>query len=835
MKFDLKKLAPHLIAVVAFIIIALVYCKPVLEGKVVNQHDNLGWKGMAQQSFEYKEKYGRFPLWTNSMFGGMPAYQIAMDQDYPVSTQWMAAVFTLGLPKPANFFFLACVAFYLLCLVMRINPWIAMAGGIAYAYATYNPVIIAVGHDTKMLAIGYAPLVLAGFLLLFQKRWGLGAATLAAGFSLQMSTGHLQIVYYTLLVAGFCTLGFLIETIRTKDLKSFFTAVILAALIGVIGAATNAHTTLTTYEYSKESMRGGVSEVKDSKDKNTTSGGLDKDYAFRWSYGIGETLTLLVPGIYGGSNGGTEFKTSKFADKLMEVGYPEDQALQGANQYAYWGDQPGTSGPVYFGALISLLFVLAMFLEKGWLKWSLFAAGLFGILLAWGKNFEGLNYFLFDYLPMYKKFRAPSMGLVMPGLCFALLAAMALNTIVAGKIVKEELLKKLKTGGLVVAGLAVVLILFYFTADYASPNDKALKDNMSSAMLQQAAQGQQPTAEMQQQAETFGKGFVTALHEDRQSHYGSDLIRSLLLMGIGFALLWLSILGKIKPLPVMLGILVLTAFDLLAVGKRYLNENNFVDKTDYESSFTMTEADQQIKKDKGYFRVLNQTGDVFNESATSYYHNSVGGYHPAKLQIYQDLIENQISKNNMQVMNMLNTKYFILPDQQTGKPVAQMNPGAFGPCWLVKGIKYVSNGKEEMSALDSTNLRDTAVVQTKFKDKAGAAPVYDSTASIQLVENRNDLIIYNTSAVTNQFAVLSEIYYSEGWNAYIDGKKTDYVKTDYALRGIAIPAGNHKLEFKFEPASYKTGNLLMLITTILIYVLVIGGLYLEWKKQKATA
>jgi hypothetical protein len=835
MKFDFKKLVPHVIAVVIFLIVALVYCKPALEGKVVNQHDNLGWKGMAQQSFEYKEKYGRFPLWSNSMFGGMPAYQIAMDQDYPVSNQWMVYVLTLGLPKPMNFFFLACICFYLLCLVLRINPWIGMAGAISYAYATYNPVIVAVGHDTKMLAIGYAPLVIAGFLLLFQKRWALGITALAAGFSLQMSTGHLQIVYYTLLIAGFITLGYLVDSVRKKELKSFFISIALAVCIGLMGVATNAINTLTTYEYSKESMRGGESELKDAKQKNTTSGGLDKDYAFRWSYGISETLTLLAPGIYGGSNGGAEFKTSKFADKLMEVGYPEDQALQGANQYAYWGDQPGTSGPVYLGAIICLLFVLGMFIETGWLKWSLFAASVFGILLAWGKNLEGLNYFLFDYLPLYKKFRAPSMGLVMPAFCFALLASVALNTIVVGKIAKEVLLKKLKTGGIAIGGLCALLILFYFTADYTSPNDKALKENMSSAMLQQAAGGQQPTAEMQQQAESFGKGFVTALHEDRQALYGSDLIRTILLIAVAFTLLWLAVAGKIKPLPVMLALLVLTSFDLLAIGKRYLNDNNYVDKTDYEGSFTMSEADQQIKNDKGYYRVFNQAGDVFNESTTSYHHNSIGGYHPAKLQIYQDLIENQISKNNMQVLNMLNTKYFIFQNPQTGKPIAQQNPEAFGPCWLVKGIKYVANGKEEMSALDSTNLRDTAVIQTRFKEKAGPQPVYDSSAFVKLVENRNDVIVYNTSAATNQFAVLSEIYYSAGWNAYIDGKKTDYVKTNYALRGIAVPAGNHKLEFKFEPQSYKTGNLLMLIGTILIFVCVVGGLFMEWKQQKKAA
>lgn len=833
MKIDFKKLLPHGIAILIFLVVSMIYCKPALEGKVVNQHDNLGWKGMAQQSFEYKEKYGRFPLWSNSMFSGMPAYQIAMDQDYPVSTQWLSYPFTFGLPKPINFFFLASLSFYLLCIVLGVNPWLAIAGGLSYAYATYNPIIVSVGHDTKMLAIGYAPLVIAGFVLLFRKNWGWGIALLAAGFSLQISTGHLQIVYYTLLIAGFLTLGYIIEAVKEKDFKAVAMALGLAAIIGVLGLGTNAHNTLTTYEYSKESMRGGVSELKNEKDKNTTSGGLDKDYAFKYSVGIAETFTTVVPGIFGGSNGGHEYKSSQFADKLQEVGYPEDQALQFANGISYWGKQQPTSGPVYMGAVIILLLLLSLFTEKGWMKWSLLAAGLFGIILSWGNNLSAINYLLFDYLPLYKKFRAPSMGLFMPQLTFVVLAVLAANRLISAKLSDDLIQKAIRKTGIAAAALVAVLVMLYFSFDYVSPNDKNIKENMASAMLQQAAKGQQPTAEMQQQAETFGKSFITAIQADRKSLYAGDMARSIVLIGLAFAVLWFVAKKKLPAVPAMILLLVLSSFDLLSVGKRYLNDNNFVDGTEYENSFTMTAADQQIKQDKGYYRVLNQTSDPFNESTTSYHHNSIGGYHPAKLQIYQDLIENQIAKNNMQVLNMLNTKYVIVPDPQTGNPVAQVNPGAFGPCWLVKGIKFVKDGKEEMSALDVTNLRDTAVVQTKFQSAIKEQPVYDSTASFQLVENKNDVILYNASSKTPQFAVLSEIYYSAGWNAFIDGKKTDYVKTDYALRGIAVPAGQHRVEFRFEPSSYKTGNLIMLISTLLVYVLVAGGLFIEGKKGKS--
>ncbi|MBK8089182.1 MAG: hypothetical protein IPK31_15265 [Chitinophagaceae bacterium] len=443
MNFDFKKLIPHAIAVAVFVVVALIYCKPAFEGKVLNAHDNIGWKGMAQQSFEQKEKLGHFPKWTNSMFGGMPTYQIALEGTHKVSFYYVSYVLTLSLPKPANFFFLACLSFYLLALVLGINPWIAIMGALSYAYSTYDPIIIGAGHDTKMLALGYAPLAIAGLLLLFKKRWWLGSAALSTGLVLQLSTNHLQIVYYTLIILGAITVGFLIDSFKKKELSTAFKALAIATVIGIISLGTNALGSLTTWEYAKESMRGGVSELKETKDKNTTSGGLDKDYAFKYSVGLTETFTLLVPGIYGGSNGGNEYKTSKFADKLMEVGYPEDQALQNANGISYWGKQQPTSGPVYFGAVIILLFVFAMFFEKGWLKWSLFAAGLFGIILALGSNVDFINYFLFDYLPLYKKFRAPSMGLVLPQLCFVILATVAANNLLFGTATADAVKKSI--------------------------------------------------------------------------------------------------------------------------------------------------------------------------------------------------------------------------------------------------------------------------------------------------------------------------------------------------------------------------------------------------------
>jgi hypothetical protein len=834
MMFDVKKLVPHAIALVIFLVISLIYCKPVLEGKVLNAHDNQGWKGMAQQSIEVKEKTGKVPLWTNSLFSGMPGYQVAMENSHKVSFHYVGKVLTLGLPKPANFFFLACLGFYLLALVLGANTWVAVLGALSYAFSTYNPIIIGAGHDTKMLALGYAPIIVAGLLLLFQKRFWLGSAAMATGFTLQLSTSHIQIVYYTLIILAAITLGFVIESIRTKTVGAAVKAIGVAALCGMLALGSNAVITLMNWDYSKASMRGGISELKTTTDKNTTAGGLDKDYAFKYSVGLAETFTLFVPGLYGGSNGGDEYKTSKFADKLVEVGYPEDQALQYANGISYWGDQQPTSGPVYFGAVLMLLFLVGLFLEKGWLKWSLLGAGLFGILLAWGKNAEIINYFLFDYMPLYKKFRAPSMGLVIPQLTFVMLATLGIQKLLFGKLDAAELKKALKQTGIAVALIGILLAVIYFSFDFISPNDRSIRENMSSAMLQQMSRGQQPTADMQQQADSFGREFTAAIQADRKSLLGGDLLRTLFFMLIAGAVVWAAAQRKAKAVAAAIVLAALSFLDLVSVDKRYLNTNNFVDAGDFDNSFAMTEADQQIKQDKGYYRVFNQTGDPFNESLTSYHHNSIGGYHPAKLQIYQDLIENQIAKNNMQVMNMLNTKYFILPNPQTGKPVAQVNPGAFGACWLVKDVQFVADGKAEMAALDSINLRDTAVVQIKFKNDV-TLPVADSAASIRLIENKNDIINYESQSATPQFAVFSEIWYDRGWKAFVDGKQVPIIKTNYALRGLSLPAGTHKIEFRFEPDMYSTGNTLVLICSLLTYALVLGGLFMHIRSGKHNA
>ncbi len=841
-KINVKKLLPHLIALVVFVIVSIVYCKPALEGKVLNQHDTQGWKGTAQQSFEVKEKTGQFPLWTNSMFGGMPAYQIAGEPNTNIAKplNFFTEILSLGLPQPSVFFFLACLCFYLLCIVAGANVWVSMLGALSYAYATYNPVIIVAGHNTKMLAMAYAPAVLAGMLLIFQKKYIAGFALTALFSYIFISQNHLQIVYYTLIIAACLVIAFIIKSIKEGELVHALKAATLSLFAGVIGLAACAVTILPTYEYAKETMRGGVSQLTLNKDDKTnkTKGGLDKDYAFRWSMGKMETFTFLVPGLYGGSNGGNEHDASaKMVAKLTELGVPEENAMGMTNGYSYWGSMSSlsetTSGPSYLGAVICFLFIFGIIYLKSWHKWWIIAASLIGIVLAWGSNFQAFNYFMLDYLPFYSKFRAPSMAMVIPQLCIPLLAVMAVSKLIQEETDWENAWKKLRLSVLVTGSLIVLLSAFYFMADFTGKGDTQIKDNFKQSILQQVPPGQQPPADMVSQANETSKELMSALRQDRKSQMGADLFRSIIFILLAVFLLGLFVKKKINAMVLSVSLIVLSLFDLIGVDKRYLDFEKFREPEEVSDFFTPSPADLQILQDPDHanFRVFNQSPNFTNESLTSYHHNSVGGYSPAKLGLYQDLIEHQLGKGNMQVFNMLNTKYFLTQDQ-SGKQSAQLNPGAFGTCWLVKGIRFVNSPNEEMLALDNTNLRDTAVVSTSFQKSIKQNPQYDSTAILQLKQRQNDAITYSFKAASPQFAVFSEVYYSAGWNAYLDGNKTDYVKTNYVLRGMYLPAGSHTIDFKFEPVSFQTGRTITIWSTVLIYLAIVLSIVLYIRKKE---
>ncbi len=829
-----QKAWPHITIVILFIFVAAFYCKPALQGKVLQQTDIVHWKGVAEQSFQYKIKYGHYPLWSNSLFSGMPAYQVAMQRTSPISLDYLSTVLTLGLPRPVSYFFLACLSFYFLCLALRINPWIGAGCAIAYAYASFDPIIISVGHDSQMLSLAYAPGVLAGLFILYNRQYLAGTALTLIFSSLLIAQTHQQIVYYTLLIIGAIGIAYAVKCIQDKQLKHFLIANILAMVAIAGGFASNAMGYLTTYEFAKESMRSGKSELTTNPDGSKKQGdGPDKEYAFNWSYGIGETFTVMVPALYGGGDAGGKEITgaSKFVEKIGEAGYPEDQAGQLENSNVYWGAQPWTAGTVYLGAIICCLFIAGLFFIPGWQKWWMVAIVVFAILLAWGKNFAAFNYFIFDHLPFYNKFRAPTMALVIPQLVFPLMAGMVLQQVLFGNMDAAAKLKKFKLSAYTTGALFVLLAAFYFTADFKGARDAQLKENFVNMMMR-SSQGKPPSPELQQQSTQFAQSLLTALQEDRQHVMGADLLRSALLVAVALTLLGLFISGKLKAPVVLAGILLLSSYDVLAVGRRYLSDENFIEESDYEGNFVPTAADNTIKADPGYFRVFDQTGgDPFADARASYFHNSLGGYLAARLGLYQDLMDNQLRKGNKAVYNMLNTKYIIQQNPANGQPVAVVNPDAMGPCWLVKDIHYVKDGNEEMKALDSIDLKNNVIVQEKYKPLISAAPVFDSTASIRLVRNVNDTIVYHASSKTNQFAVFSEIYYDKGWNVLVDGKTASYLRVDYALRGMVLPAGDHTVVFTFEPSSYKTGNTLALIASLIAYLLLLATGWRLWQKK----
>ncbi|MFY7651659.1 MAG: YfhO family protein [Chitinophagaceae bacterium] len=827
-QFEWNKIKPHVLAVGLFLIIACVYCLPALQGMMVNMHDVLGWKGMAQQSLEFREKYGHLPLWTNSMFGGMPTFQIAYEASNVISLGYLHYIFTLFLPEPVSIFFLASICFYLLAQVLGARSLTATLGGIAYAYASYNAVIVAVGHTTKFLSMAYAPAVIAGLVLLTQRKYIWGLITTLLFAVLLVYQNHLQIVYYTFLICLCFGAAFFVKTIQTKDWLHFGKTAGLALLAGAFAVASFMVMLLPLNEYAKETMRGGRSELTSNTKTDKTKGGLDKDYAFNWSYGIDETLTLALPAFKGGSSGPAELaENSQSVAAMQEAGMPAD-AINYFSRYlsAYWGNQPGTSGPVYFGAVIIALFIIGLFIVNSWHKWWILAASTIGILLAWGSNFSSFNYFLFDYLPLYNKFRAPSMSLVIPQLCFPLLGVMALEAIVNQSSAVTISKKTLKNSFIGVGVLALVLLFYYFSANFKSNNDSNLQEGMSAALTQMF--GNAPTAK--EQANTTAKSIMDGLSADRKAMYAGDLWRVLFLMALTVGCIWLVIKQKIKAVYAVILLCIATTVDLLSVDNRYLKKENYIDKDEFVAPYAANEADLQIKKDTGYYRVFDQTEDSWQSSRCAYHHNSVGGYSPVKLGLFQDLIENQLSKGNMEVYNMLNTKYFISNDPQTNKPVAQLNSGAYGAAWFVSKLVKVNNANEEMKALDSIK-QNFAVADQREISKIAAPFQYDSTATIQLKENKNDIITYTTKANTPQLAVFSEVFYPYGWKATIDGKEVAIARVNYLLRAVSVPAGEHSIVFEFKPAKVQLGNRITTIMSILSIIIIIGGLFLIWKKQ----
>jgi len=640
---------------------------------------------------------------------------------------------------------------------------------------------------------------------------------------------HLQVTYYFLIVAAFMTIYYLIQWIRAKEYKHIIKTFIILAITGLIGIASNLVILATTYDYSKATMRNGVLNLDSTKTNASTQTGLPIDYAFQWSFEKPEVFSILVPNIYGGVSGVDELnKNSHLANLAKQQGASEEDAVNFAKQtaaqlgYLYWGSQPFTSGPVYLGAIICFLFLFGMIYLKRKDKWWMLAACVLAIMMSWGRNFPAFNDFLFYHLPLYNKFRVPTYTLIILQLLFPLLSVITLHQLFFVETDKTFVWKKLKVTGLAMAGVFLIVLAMYSSFHY----EGAEASQINNVINQQTDKNQSAAIQ----------SAYNALKQDRQSLFADDILRSFIFIALAFVCLWAYTKNKLKTSYAIIAILLLSSIDVLAEGRRYLNDDAFQSSDDQTAqNFTPSPVDQQILQDTGYYRVLNLNADVFNDAMTSYFHNSIGGYHPAKLAIYQDLITYQLSnKLNTNVLDMLNTKYVITKNAQ-GQEEVQQNPGALGACWFVKNIEYVKDDAAAMKALDKNNPADTAIVEQDEKNKISSAPVFDSSAKIQLIKNDNDIITYSSSSNNNEFAVFSEIYYNRGWEAYIDNKEVPIIRTDYVLRGLSIPAGNHNIRFEFKPASFYSSKTIETIASAIIWLLIIAALFVAIRKNNKQA
>lgn len=825
----IQKLLPHLIAIVVFLIVAVIYSRPVLQGQVLNQSDITQWKGMSKSLFDYKEKHGHFPLWTNSMFSGMPAYQIAMEPNVKVSPGILFSVLTLGLPKPISFFFLACICFYFLSQVLKVNPYVGIIGALAYAYCTYNIGAIEAGHETKVQSIALIPAFIGSIILVYERRYLWGAALTAFSTLLLIAMNHMQIVYYAAIIALFMTLGYLFWWIREKQIKHALIALSIVLVTGVIGVLANAVTILTTLDASKTTIRGGT----ELPDQNSTKTGLSKDYALSYSMYKTEPFVLMVPNLYGGSGSTPAVKeeNSKTVETFRML--PRETQMQLGSTFlsqtedgeifpkTYWGGigPIAPNAPFYLGAIICFLGLTGFFIPGNKHKWWALAAMLVSFMMGWGLYFEGFNTFLLHNLPGYNKFRVPSMTIVIPIFLMSMLAILTLQNIITADN-KEELWKKYKKGLLFTGGIFIALLLIYFSSDFLSTTDKEISQKMSS---------------IPNQLQGGIRQLTNAIKDDRQSLFMSSLFRSLLFIAAAALVIGLNLRRKIAAWIVLAVIGVLSFADLISVDSKYLNATSYKDELEYNQNyFTPSEADKQLLQDTTFYRVWDQRQRPGTGGAmTAYFHNSIEGYHPAKLSIYQDLIEHQLSRpQNNHILNMLNVKYILYSDQQ-GQDAASINPQNLGAAWFVKAVRFEPTPQAVMNALTNFNPKDTAIVFTKDQKLVSYSTAADSAASIQLIKNNNDEVIYKSNSSTNRFAVFSEIFYNLGWKAYIDGKEAPIIRTNYVLRGLSVPAGQHEIRFVFHPASFYNGEKIALVAGILVWLLIIGAIVQTYRRSKA--
>ncbi|MDG1375172.1 MAG: YfhO family protein [Flavobacteriaceae bacterium] len=793
---SLKQFGTHFLVILGFILVAVLYFNPVLKGKMIYQSDIVQYTGMAKQQIDFRDAYDAESYWTNSAFGGMPTYQLGAK--YPHNYIKKLDLTLRFLPRPADYLFLYLLGFYILLLVLKVDYKVAILGALAFGFSTYLIIILGVGHNSKAHAIAYMPLVLSGIILTYQKRYFLGFVLTAVASGLELVTNHFQMTYYLGFLILILAISYLIQAIKAKELPAFFKASAVLLFAAVLAFGMNATNLMATSEYAKESTRGKseLTILPDGSVKIPTTG-LDRDYITQFSYGKLESFNLLIPRFMGGGHSEDIGKESETYKAVRALGASPLEALQISKKAPmYWGDQPIVEAPAYVGAVVIFLFVLSLFLYYGRFKWWLIAGVLMSLLLSYGKNLGFLTDFFIDHVPLYNKFRAVSSIQVILELCIPLLATLGLGRLFHKDLSLETKLDALKKSLGIVAGLTILFLIFKNSLfDFVGMSDRQ-----------------------------FNESLVEALRRDRSAIFTEDALRTLLFVCAVGSVIFAYLKQKMTQNTTIVILGIILVFDLLGVDRRYVNNDNFVPTIQVDRPYQASAIDKEILKDTSHFRVFDMSD---NSTKASYFHNSIGGYHAAKLQRFNDLQEFYIDKNNFEVLNMLNTKYIIYQNKQ-GEVLYFENEEVNGNAWFIDAVETVETPDDEILALGKINTKTTAIANaSELKSKRFAK---DSTASIVLVENKLNYLAYETKNNEDGFAVFSEVYYKNGWEVTIDGDEVDHYNVDYVLRGLEIPKGEHTVVFTFNPAVVNTGSNIALGSTILLVLLILGQGLLIYRK-----
>ena len=801
MKLSLKQIGIHFLVILGFALVAVLYFNPVLKGKKIYQSDIVQYTGMAKQQLDFRKANDAESYWTNSAFGGMPTYQLGAK--YPHNYIKKLDIAIRFLPRPADYLFLYLLGFYVLLLVLKIDYKVAVLGAFAFGFSTYLIIILGVGHNAKAHAIAYMPLVLSGIILTFQKRYYLGFTLTAVASGLELVTNHPQMTYYLGFLIIILGITYFVQAVKSKNLPSFFKASAVLFTAAAFAFAMNATNLMATSEYAKESTRGkGELTINSDGSTKTQTTGLDKAYITQYSYGILETFNLMIPRFMGGGNREDIGKDSETYKAFRALGATPIQALQESKQAPmYWGEQPIVEAPAYVGATVIFLFVLALFLYHGRFKWWLVIGVLMSLLLSYGKNLSFLTDFFINHVPLYNKFRAVSSIQVLLELCVPLLATLGLTKLFQKNISSASKLDALKKSLGIVAGLTVLFLIFKNSLfDFVGRSDGQFK-------------------------EFYGAPFVEALRLDRSAVFTEDALRTLLfVLAVGGAV-FAYLKQKIAQNTMLVVLGVLLIFDLVGVDRRYVNNDNFVSALKVDRPYQASKIDKELLKDTSNYRVFDSSD---NSTKSSYFHNSIGGYHAAKLRRFNALQEFHIYKNNFEVLNMLNTKYIIYQNRQ-GDIEYFENENANGNAWFVDTIESFETANDEILALNKINTKTTAIANASDLNSKRFAK--DSTASIQLKDYKLNHLVYETKNTEDGFAVFSEVYYKNGWDVTIDGVEVNHYNVNYVLRGLEIPKGTHTVVFTFNPSVVRTGSTISLVSSILLVLLILGQGLLIYRKS----